>query len=184
MSSLQQASPSTTRPEELDEFRQGRLLVLLAGLERKKHGQRPDLERLSFYDFFSANPFLVPLETAAKAMLSHAGFESSNLSYQSSSQRFTNNRSRLQFDLAMLIARGLVAPEVRDRRVTYGASKAGQDLADSFRSFYADAFRRSSDLIVDRLRRMSDTGLRRDAKTWLRAEALMIDLYDGDPVSQ
>jgi hypothetical protein len=184
VSSSTQTSPSATRPEELDEFRQGRLLVLLAGLEGKKPAQWPDLERLSFYDFFSANPFLVPLDAPAKAALSHAGFESSNLSYQSSSQRFTNNRSRLQFDLAMLVARDLVAPQVHERRVTYGATKAGQDLAASFRSLYADAFRRSSTLIVDRLRRMSDTALRRDAKTWLRAEALMIDLYGSEITNQ
>ena len=170
----------TGRPEDLDEFRQGRLLLLLAGLEAERAAQRPDLERLSFYDFFSANPFLVPADAPTKARLAHAGFEASNLSYQSSSQRFANNRARLQFDLAVLAARGLVAAEVLERRVTYGATEAGKHLADSFRSLYADAFRHSASLIVDRLRRVSDTALRNDAKSWLRAESLMVDLYDRD----
>lgn len=183
MNSPPDAERPLTRPEGLDEFRQGRLLLMLAGLNEELPAQR-DLERLSFYDFFAANPFLVPSDTAMRARFSHAGFEASNLSYQSSSQRFANNRARLQFDLAVLTARGLVRPEVQDRRVTYRATQEGRDIADSFRSLYADAFRRSSDLIVERLRRVSDAALRRDAKTWLRAESLMIDLYDRDASPQ
>jgi hypothetical protein len=180
------AHPSTipVRPEELDEFRQGRLLLVFSALDPSKPAQRPDLERLSYYDFFAANPFLVPTDAPTKALLTHAGFEASNLSYQSSSQRFTNNRSRLQFDLAILVALGLVAPELHDRRVTYGATAAGKTVAASFRSLYASAFLDSSALIVDRLKRMSDTALRRDAGQWLRAEALMIDLYDRDMLGQ
>ncbi|HEV3166810.1 MAG TPA: ABC-three component system middle component 2 [Isosphaeraceae bacterium] len=169
-----------SRPEDLDEFRQGRLLLMLAGLDSVRSANHADLERLSYYDFFSANPFLVPGDASTRAKLSHAGFETSNLSYQSSSQRFANNRARLQFDLAVLTARGLVMPEVHDRRVNYRATPQGGQLAAAFRSLYADAFRKSASLIVDHLRHLSDTALRRDAKTWLRAETFMIDLYDRD----
>ncbi len=98
---------TTVRPEDLDEFRQARLLLLLRGLASLA-APAPDLERLSFYDFFSANPFLVPIEEATRIALASAGFDVTNLSYQSSSQRFANNRARLQFDLAMLLARDLV----------------------------------------------------------------------------
>lgn len=180
MNTLQDSPGPLPRPEDLDEFRQGRVLLMLSKLGSEKPTPHPDLERLSFYDFFSANPFLIPADRSTKAQLSLAGFEASNLSYQSSSQRFANNRARLQFDIAVLTARGLVAPEVQDRRVTYRATEEGVRLADSFRSLYADAFRRSSGMIVDRLRRLSDAALRRDAKTWLRAESLIIDLYDRD----
>src|SRR2546421_12229882 len=112
------------RPEDLDGFRQARLLLLLRSLS-DLDAPAPDLERLSFYDFFSANPFLVPIEAPIRAALTFAGFESANLSYQSSSQRFANNRARLQFDLAILVARGLIMPQVHGRRVTYGITEDG-----------------------------------------------------------
>lgn len=175
---------STIRPEDLDEFRQARLLLLLAMLTSTRPSVRPDLERLSFYDFFSANPFLLATDEQTTATLSLAGFDATNLSYQSSGQRFANNRARLQFDLAVLTARGLVSLEVRDRRVTYSSTPTGTAVGASLRSMYADSYRRSAAIVFDRLRRMSDAALRREAKSWLRADALMIDLYDPDTIAQ
>lgn len=172
---------STMRPDDLDDFRQARLLLLARSLASPGVAA-PDLERLSFYDFFSANPFLVPAEPSARVSLAFAGFEAANLSYQSSGQRFANNRARLQYDLAILVARGLVMPTVLGRRVTYSVSDAGASLADAMNSMYAEAFRESSKIIVEKLRRMSDTALRTSAKDWLRAENLLIDLYGPDAV--
>jgi hypothetical protein len=46
------------------------------------------------------------------------------------------------------------------------------------RSLYAQAYRLSAGTVVSKLKTHSDSGLRAAAKDWLRAEALMVDLYD------
>jgi hypothetical protein len=109
-----------------------------------------------------------------------AGFDSRNLSYQSSAQRFTNRRARLQYDLALLVSYGLVRPEVVAKRVAYGLTDDGAELADRFESLYVRSYRKSAQMIVARLNRLTDARLREDAKRWLRAEALLIDLYDEE----
>ncbi len=177
-------APGSIRPDRLDEFRQGRLLLLLNVLSLTSKPQHaPDLERLSFYDFFAANPFLVPIDDRTGSSMSIAGFDRSNLSYQSSGQRFANGRARLQFDLAVLAARGLISASVHNRRVTYAASNQGLEVAKLMRSLYAQAYEQSARVILDRLRRLSDKGLRESAREWLRAEALLVDIYDLEPAS-
>ena len=87
------------RPEDLLTFRIARLRWLLdvvATLELKKP---LDIERLGFYDFFVANPFLaVGDDEAARREVALAGFSSYDLSYQSSGHRFANRRARLRND--------------------------------------------------------------------------------------
>jgi hypothetical protein len=176
--SQQQVNAANVRPEDLDEFRQARLLLLLDRLAEVQAASTPDIERLSYYDFFAANPFLVPLSDAASATAALAGFIKANLSYQSSSQRFANNRARLQFDLACLVSRRLVQIEVSGRRITYRLTSSGTGVASRFQSLYARGYRRSAELILEEIRRLSDSALRNSAKEWLKAEALMVDLYD------
>jgi hypothetical protein len=79
-----------------------------------------------------------------------AGFDSRNLSYQSSAQRFTNRRARLQYDLALLVSYGLVRPEVVAKRVAYGLTDDGAELADRFESLYVRSYRKSAQMIVAR----------------------------------
>src|SRR5260221_228319 len=86
------------RPENLDQFRQARLLLLLDEARRLPNGRRLDIERISYYVFFAAHPFLVAsIDDSDRRNLALAGFDYHNLSYQSSGQRFANNRARLQF---------------------------------------------------------------------------------------
>jgi hypothetical protein len=170
------------RPESLDLFRLGRLLVLLSTAAGAKAARPLDLERLGYYDFFAANPFLVFGGDDERRELVLAGFDSRNLSYQSSAQRFTNRRARLQYDLSLLVSYGLVRPEVVARRVAYGLTDDGGELAEHFESLYARSYRKSAKMVVARLNRLTDTRLREDAKRWLRAEALLIDLYDEEAI--
>jgi hypothetical protein len=148
------------RPESLDLFRLGRLLVLLSTASEAKAARPLDLERLGYYDFFAANPFLVFGGDDERRELVLAGFDSRNLSYQSSAQRFTNRRSRLQYDLALLVAYGLVRPEVVAKRVAYGLTDDGAKFADRFESLYARSYRKSAQMIVARLNRLTDARLR------------------------
>jgi predicted transcriptional regulator len=171
------------RPEHLDQFRQGRLLLLMDVLARHTPALQPDIERLGIYDFFAANPFLVPLPPTAQSQLAVAGFTKSNLSYQSASQRFANARARIQFDLAVLASRGLAFAQAMQRRVTYRLTPTGQALAPQMRSMYAQSYQASAVVVVGHLRRMSDTALRDGIRQWLRAEAFLIDLYEPEAVS-
>ena len=152
------------------------LLDIAARLELKKP---LDIERLGFYDFFSANPFLVVAEDEdARRKVTLAGFSSYDLSYQSSGHRFANRRARLRNDLAMLIAYGAATATVEGQRVVYRITDRGQALAGKLASLYADAYRQSAQIVLSRLDSLSDTRLRESAKGWLNDERLLIDLYD------
>ena len=137
------------------------------------------IDRLGYYEFFAANPFLVvePRSADGRRLLA-AGFEFLNLDYQSSSQRFTNRRARLQRDLATLTSLGLVDVEAIDGRVGYRATDGGMAAGAALHAMYALAYRTSAEIIIQRLRRLSDARLRADAAAWLKADALLIGLYD------
>ena len=173
------------RPDDLQIFRMARLVVLLDVAHDLTVKKPMDVERLGFYDFFVANPFLVvQQDEEAEHSLKFAGFSSYDLSYQSSGHRFSNRRARLQHDLAGLVSRGAVKPSVVNGRITYGITDAGQDLAVRFASLYAEAYRRSANLILRRLDKMSDRALRSSARDWLSDDRFLIDLYDVETESE
>lgn len=173
--------PLPLRPDDLDEFRLARLLLLLNVVHEHASAKPLDIERLGYYDFFAANPFLVfdNKSPEYKAMVL-AGFESKNLSYQSSAQRFTNRRGRLQHDLSRLVAYNLAGAIVSHGRVTYAITASGQKFTSQLQALYALAYQRSARIVVKKLGALSDRRLEDDAKHWLRAESLMIDIFDVD----
>lgn len=169
------------RPDNLTTFRLARLALLLDVVPGLPNRKPLDVERLGYYDFFADNPFLVFGEKhPLRKQLVLAGFDSRNLSYQSSAQRFTNRRARLQHDLALLVARGLVGVATEQRHVVYSLTEDGHAVADDLGSMYAAAYRRSAELVGRELNRLSDAALRQRAKEWLAADELLIDLYDAD----
>lgn len=172
------------RPDYLETFRAAQLLLLLATVKELEVKKPVDLERLGFYDFFAANPFLVlGDDREARREVILAGFSSTDLSYQSSGHRYTNRRGRLQRDLTVLVGLGLVRAEVSANRVVFAITEKGQSLGKRFESLYARAYQESSRLIVRRLDKLSDKRLREDAKRWLNDERLLIDLYDIEPAA-
>jgi hypothetical protein len=167
------------RPDDLLAFRLGRLLLLLDIVPGLPSSKPMDIERISLYDFFADNPFLVfGRDTNQHRTLVLAGFDSRSLSYQSSAQRFSSRRERLQHDLAMLVAYGLVRAEPQARRVAYGLSDSGSSRAGELRSLYAQAYRRSAELIARELNRLSDRALQQQTREWLQADELLIDLFE------
>lgn len=174
--------PEVRRPDDLLIFRVGRLLLLLDVLALLRLRKPVDIERLGLYDFFAANPFLVVGgEDPQRREVSLSGFSSYDLSYQSSGHRFANRRKRLRNDLAVLVAYGAATASVEGQRVVYSATDRGRELASSLTTLYASAYRRSAEIVVARLDRLSDKRLRNDAKNWLNDERLLIDLYDDEP---
>jgi membrane protease subunit (stomatin/prohibitin family) len=169
------------RVDDLQEFRLARLLLLFEVAETSAATKNLDIERLGYYDFLSANPVLVfGKESKQRVTLALEGFDSRSLSYASSSQRFTNRRARLQQDIARLVAQGLVAASVNSGRITYGPTQTGRELAQSLSAYYSRSYRTAARLVLSELRNLSASKLRAKAEEWLRADPLLIPLYE-DP---
>lgn len=167
------------RPDDLLSFRLGRLMLLLATVPTLPYKKPMDIERISLYDFFADNPFLIfERETPEHQALVLAGFDSRNLSYQSSAQRFSSRRERLQHDLATLVGYSLLGAKTDARRVVYSLTDEGYAHSSSLRSLYAQAYRSSVNLVGRALNRLSDRALQQQTREWLRADALLIDLFE------
>jgi hypothetical protein len=165
-------------PEDREVFRLAQLALLLEVADEVKVPVST-VDRLGFYDFFSANPFVVvsgqdERDVADRLALRLAGFSDRQLSYASTGQRFASRRRRLQHDLSLLLAYGLA---------TIGASgylltTAGRTTAEGLTSVYADSYREAARVVLRRLRRLSDRRLAQSAADWLGRSWLLIDLLD------
>lgn len=165
-------------PEDLWEFRVGQLILLFDVASTVK-GHGVDLDRLAYYDFFAANPFLVYSDaTPERLRLQLAGFDTRSLNYSSSAQRFTNRRRRLQHDLGVIASRGLIEARVVERRLEWSPTDEGRRIAASFTALYAAAYRMSAELVIRTLGGMTDKRLRERSREWLKASDFMIDLYE------
>lgn len=165
-------------PEDREVFRLAQLTLLLEVAETQRVQVRT-VDRLGFYDFFSANPFIVTSgeedrDVADRLALRLAGFSDRQLSYASTGQRFASRRRRLQHDLSLLLAYGLVAIGPRG----YLLTPSGRTIAEGLTSVYADGYREAARVILRRLGRLSDRGLAQSAAAWLGRSWLLIDLLD------
>lgn len=163
-------------PESDTTFRLAQLLLLLRTLAEIDDAGS-NLERLGYYDFLSANPFLVAeILSGGRAALIMAGFDDRAISYASAGHRFTSRRERLQHDLSLLISFNFAVAHVASGSVMYTITPLGIAVADGFQALYARAYTRSATLVINSLRRMSDTRLRTAAREWLRAPDTLLDL--------
>lgn len=161
-------------PEEHVLFRLAQLVLLLrviGGPDRPGVG----LERLGYYDFFAANPFLViPADNAEeRAQLHLAGFDERQLSYASTGPRFANRRRRLQHDVALLVAYDLG----RLGSAGWVLTARGAAVADQLTALYAQQYMTAAEVVVRHLSRLSDAALAAQAGQWLRSPGLLLDLY-------
>ena len=161
-------------PEEHVLFRLAQLVLLLRVVDRP---ERPGvgLERLGYYDFFAANPFIVvPAHNVEeRAELHLAGFDERQLSYASTGPRFANRRRRLQHDVALLTAYDLAQLGAHGWVLT----PRGAAVADQLTALYAQQYMMAAELVVRHLSRLSDTALAGQAGQWLRNPGLLLDLY-------
>lgn len=165
-------------PEDRQVFRLAQLTVLLEVAGEEKIAMQT-VDRLGFYDFFSANPFVVVSgddrrDATDRLTLRLAGFSSRQLSYASTGQRFVSRRRRLQHDLALLIAYRVAEID----ETGYTLTPSGQELAARLSSVYAEAYRDAARVVLRRLRRLSDRQLRQQADEWLGRSWLLIDVLD------
>lgn len=167
----------TRRPDDLTISRLARLTLLLAAAPGQPNAKPLDVERIATYDFFADNPLLVFAPgTPEHIEVLLAGFDAQTLSYHSASQRFSNRRGRLQHDLAQLLARGLIRTHIDGKRVVYELTSAGEELAGTFSSVYAQAYLLSARLITKALNRLGPRQLRDSTARMLDAQSFLVDL--------
>jgi hypothetical protein len=171
-------APIPRGPEDRVVFRLGQLALLFEVADAQSTPVRT-VDRLGYYDFFSANPFVVVdgdarRDDADRLALRLAGFSDRQLSYASTGQRFASRRRRLQHDLALLIAYDLVTLTGDGYQLT----DDGRQLTGRLTSVYADAYREAARVVLQRLKPMSDARLWQRAQDWLGRSWLLLDLFD------
>jgi hypothetical protein len=165
-------------PESNRTFRMARLMLLMS--IAKQDGRRIEsIDRLTYYEFFSDNPWAVILGTseqdsADRDALRLVGFARNQLSYASTGQRFVSRRERIRSDLARLIARGLASLDGG----SFSTTPRGDELSDGLMSSYADAYRASSRIVLRRLTRLSNRRLTEQVEDWLGRPWLLLDLLE------
>ncbi len=166
--------------EDDDIFNSARLLMLFKIIDDILESGGISINRIAYYDFFSAQPFLVFSEkqSSVKLDLILKGFEATTVGYISSSQRFTNRREKLKHHLSGLLMRDLIDIRNIDSQLLYSITSRGKEIAKSLKSLYSLAYQESSVIIIKKLAKLSDTKLDNDAREWLKAKTFIIDLYD------
>ena len=163
-------------PEERTVFRVAQLALLLSMAE-ECNTKLTNLDRVAYFDFFAANPFVVldgessEKDARDRLTLRLAGFTDRQLNYGAIGHRFTTRRERIQYDLALLVARGL-AQVLPDR---YAITSGGADFAQALATVYADAYRTAAGIVFKRFGNLSETRLRAKAERLLGAPWLLID---------
>ncbi|WP_436789637.1 ABC-three component system middle component 2 [Yinghuangia sp. YIM S10712] len=165
-----EADRPVVMPEDEVQFRLAQLLLLMEAMAGQGIAGA-SLERLGYYDFLSANPFLVVEPDSREASrLRLAGFDPRALSYGSSGQRFTSRRERIQHDLSLLVAYGFCTVRNQEGGIIYSITSSGRALSSQLTTAYAAHFSTAAEIVVGKLRRLSDTRLRKDTANWIRVE--------------
>ena len=163
-------------PEESTVFRVAQLVLLLATAEETSISVT-NLDRLAYFDFFAANPFVIlDGESAEKdandrLALRLVGFTDGQVTYGSIGHRFTTRRERIRHDLALLVSRGLVQV-LSDR---YAITPEGAEFANELQTFYAEAYRCAARIVFKRFNGLSEKRLRLKAEKLIGKHWLLID---------
>lgn len=158
-------------------FHYSRLLILFDVLDEYGVSDGIGIERVSYYDMFSDKPFLIfQDDEEAKIELLFHGFESKTLGYISSSQIFSSRREKLRHYIAGLICRNLISFKNIDRQIKYSITQEGKSVANCYKSLYVKAYKKSAELVIKKLSKISDTKLLQLSKDWLKAEPFTMDL--------
>jgi hypothetical protein len=173
-------------PDEHIIFRVSQLVLLLS-IAAEENATIASIDRLAYYDFFAANPYVVldgaspDKDASDRISLLLSGFQEGQLSYGGVGQRFASRRQRIKHDLSILISYGLAEID----QDGYGASAAGLRHAESLSTVYADAYRASARIVLRRLTRLSEKRLTSAVHAWLGKSWLLLDFLDDvrDPES-
>jgi hypothetical protein len=166
-------------PEDAVVFNSSRLLLLFEVLSELRSKNGLDLERLCYYDFFSANPFLIITEDDPLHLeIEVEGFEPNKLEYISTAQRYSTKRASIKEYLALLLAKGLISVANKNGKLLYEITPLGIEISKQINTIYALAYRKSVSCIIKKLKDYSDKQLGEKASDWLEAKSFQVDLYD------
>ena len=166
-------------PEDAILFNSSRLLLLFKTLTEFRSMLTIGLDRLCYYDFFSANPFIiVEKDDPMWLELEIEGFEPNKLEYDSTPQRFRTKRVSIKQYLCLLLSKGLIKIENQSGKILYSITAKGIETSDKINSLYAIAYKKSAYLVINKLKDLSDTKLWENASKWLEAKSFQVDLYD------
>lgn len=164
-------------PEQLVVFRLAQLLLIFDVAEELSVPVKT-VDRLGYFDFLSANPFVTLDNTEQshkdRTALQMVGFNPSQISYGSVGHRFASRRRMLQSDLSLLVSRQLV--QINDKG--YAISPLGHAASLQLDSVYADAIRTAARIVLKRVGRLSDKRLTEEAERWLGKSWLLLDFLD------
>jgi len=168
----------TFTPEDDLVFNSARLLLLFDELATVcKKGI--DIERLSYYDFFAANPYVILAnDDPSRLDFELEGFEPNKLEYSSSAQRYNSKRESMKHYLALLLAKGLIDVTNEEGKIVFSITERGSSVANQIKTLYAIAYRKSVGYVIRQLKDYSDTKLWKVSRIWLEAKAFQIDLYN------
>jgi hypothetical protein len=166
--------------EDATTFNSARLLLLFETLRLiQNEKSQIDLERLCYYDFFAANPFLIIKKDDPESLLLEIeGFEPNNLDYLTSEQRYQTKRLQIKQYLAVLASKGLINVENSEKKIVYDITYLGLTVATSIKSLYATAYRKSVTFVIKKLKKYSDSQLNEKASFWLQSKSFKVDLIE------
>jgi hypothetical protein len=180
--------PLVVVPEDDPVFRLAQLILLMDSVSGL-YPDGTDIERLAVFSFLAAHPLLLAGEESDpdRMHLLMAGFDDRGLSYISVAHRYVTHRTRVPQDLALLVAYGLVAASAPGR-VAYRLTNTGRTTAAQFTAVYARSYATAARIVVARLRRMSDRGLRDRMQALIRMRRdhpvmAIRDLIEADDVA-
>jgi hypothetical protein len=169
-------SPLTLVPEESLQFRLGQLTLLL-GMARATDRNILTIDRLAYFDFLAANPYLMLDGEDARTLedrhrVRGMGFSPRQLSYNAVGQRFVSRRERLKHDLALLIAYGIATLTPSG----YDLTPRGVELEEQMNTVYAHSYRESAAIVFRRLGKATEPKLKKMMQDWLGESWLLLDL--------
>lgn len=166
-------------PEDSIFFNAARLLIFFRTIYDLDSNKGIDLERLIYYEFFSANPFLVFSEEDPEWLdLQIFGFEIKTIEYLSSSQIYQTRRTSMRIYLSFLLSRDLIFVSNYNGKLNYYITNLGLEVSNNLNSFYSIRYRKSISLIIKKLKNYSDKKLWEESSKWLEAKSFQVDLYD------
>jgi hypothetical protein len=164
--------------EDATTFNSARLLLLFETLHIiDNEKSQIDMERLCYYDFFAANPFLIIKDdNPERLLLEIEGFDPNKLEYLTTVQRYETKRLQVKHYIAVLVSKGLITVENYDKKIVYSITHLGLTISNRINSMYAIAYRKSVSFVIRKLKRYTDPQLNEQASIWLRAKTFQVDL--------
>ncbi|SCE01831.1 MULTISPECIES: hypothetical protein [unclassified Streptomyces] len=147
-----------------------RLAQLLLDAVTAQDANGTTLGRIGYYDFLSANPFLVVPPRRGRQPLATGRIRPAGPGLRVLLPAV--HKPARTYPARPGAPGGLRCYRIRNRdgSLTYSITEAGQDLGGRFTATYATSFTTASGIVVRQLRKLTDKRLREQTARWLRPD--------------